>query len=72
MRTLFKKWRYQLMDRRMRIPGWVFVGIILAVPTWMVLASGKVSLPLLFTILGFVFLGLYFYILAGQRFFGKK
>lgn len=71
MKGILKKYSYKLLDRRMRIPWYVFLAIILAVPLWMLLASGTVSFTFLFVVLGFVFLGLFFYVQAGQRLFGN-
>lgn len=70
--SIFKKYRYQLMDRRMKITPVYFLAVLALPVIWFLLVGGVLNFTALFTILGFVFLGLYFYVLAGQRFFGKK
>lgn len=73
MTSFFKKWRYQIMDRRMKVPVIYFILVALAFPVLFgVLISGLLNFTALFIILGFVFLGLYMYVRAGQSFFGKK
>lgn len=73
MSRFFKKWRYQLMDRRMKVPVIYFILVVLALPVlWVVLISDALNFTALLAIAGFVFLGLFFYVQVGERIFGTK
>lgn len=73
MRRFFKKWRYQLMDRRMKVPVIYFILLVLALPVlWVALVSGALNFTTLFALAGFVFLALFLYVQVGQRIFGTK
>lgn len=72
MNNLIKRYRYQLIDRRMKIPNVYFMAVLVFPVMWFFMISGWLNLPKLLAILGFFFLGLFFYVRAGQAFFGKK
>lgn len=65
-------WR-MFTDRRQSVPiiyfAVVFIPMAFIVPA---VAKGSLNLTLFFFLIGLVFLGLYLYVQAGKRLFGKK